>query len=88
LPRACLSEAAEADILLLYVEQEKQHLGALLDAGAALGAGKWVCLCSPHLWPFLRNHPRVRSFDNVAEAVRITGIPLPPPIVCFLQLRT
>jgi hypothetical protein len=66
----CLREAAESDVLVLYAEEPEQHFGALLECGAALGAGKQVFLVSPHPWPFLRNHPRVRSFDSIAEAVR------------------
>jgi hypothetical protein len=58
------------DVLVLYVEKPEQHFGALLECGASLGAGKWVFLILPHPWPFLRNHPRCRSFDNLAEAVR------------------
>jgi hypothetical protein len=57
-------------VLVLYAEGQEQHFGALLECGAALGAGRWVFLISPHPWPFLRNHPRCRSFDNLAEAVR------------------
>jgi hypothetical protein len=66
----CLKEAAECDVLVLYAEQEDRHFGALLECGATLGAGKWVFLIAPHPWPFLRNHPRCRSFENLAEAVR------------------
>jgi hypothetical protein len=66
----CLREAAECDVLVLYAEEPEQHFGALLECGSALGAGKWVFLVSPHPWPFLRNHPRCRSFENLAEAVR------------------
>jgi hypothetical protein len=66
----CLKEAAECDVLVLYAEEQEQHFGALLESGAALAAGKSVFLISPHPWPFLRNHPRCRSFDNLAEAVR------------------
>jgi hypothetical protein len=43
--------------------------GSLLEAGAALGAGKRVYLVSPHDWPFLRHHPRVKSFPDLAAAV-------------------
>jgi hypothetical protein len=66
----CLKEAAESDVLVLYAEEPEQHFGALLECGASLGAGKWVFVIAPHAWPFLRNHPRCRSFENLAEAVR------------------
>jgi hypothetical protein len=67
----CLREAAQSDIVLLYVppDEERRQFGSLLEAGAALGAGRWVYLVSPHPWPFLRNNPRVRSFDTLAAAV-------------------
>ena len=42
----CLKEAAECDVLLLFAERREQHFGALLECGAALGAGKWVFLIS------------------------------------------
>jgi hypothetical protein len=66
----CIDEAADCDVLILYVEDGEQHFGALLEAGAALGAGREVFLVSPKPWAFLRNHPRCRSFDNLAEAIR------------------
>jgi hypothetical protein len=56
-------------VLLLYVQPGENHLGALLECGAALGAGKWVYLVSPHEWPFLRNHPQVRNFATLEAAV-------------------
>jgi hypothetical protein len=65
----CLREAGECTVLLLYVREDETHFGALLEAGAALAHGKRVFLVSPHEWPFLRNHPRVRSFDSIEAAV-------------------
>jgi hypothetical protein len=65
----CLREAAECDVLLLYVLEGEQHFGALLETAAALANDKRVFLVSPHPWPFLRNHPRVRSFDTLQAAV-------------------
>jgi hypothetical protein len=56
-------------VLLLYVREDEQHFGALLETAAALSAGKRVFLISPHPWPFLRNHPLVRSFDTLEAAV-------------------
>jgi hypothetical protein len=46
-----------------------RHFGALLEAGAALGAGKHVFLVSHHPWPFLRHHPKCRSFETLADAI-------------------
>jgi hypothetical protein len=39
----CIREAATCDLLLLYVRPDENHLGALVECGSALGAGKWVC---------------------------------------------
>ena len=41
----CLIEAANCDILLLCMHNGENHFGSLLEAGAALGAGKMVYLC-------------------------------------------
>jgi hypothetical protein len=66
----CLEQAAAADILLLYVDREDaRHFGSLIEAGAALGAGKQVFVVAPHPWPFLRNHSQCRSFKTLADAV-------------------
>ncbi len=66
---ACINDAASGDVLLLYAKDDERQFGALLEAGAALGAGKQVYIVSPHPWPFLRNHPRCRSFDTLESAV-------------------
>jgi hypothetical protein len=34
-----------------------------------VGAGGQLYLVSPHDWPFLRHHPRCRSFKTLADAV-------------------
>jgi hypothetical protein len=44
-------------------------LARLLETGAALAAGKMIYLVSPHPWQFLRNHPRVKSFRRLEDAV-------------------
>jgi hypothetical protein len=67
---ACLKEATAADVVLLVAFDGESHFGALLEAGAALAAGKRVFLVSPHAWDFLRHHPCCRSFDSVADAVQ------------------
>jgi hypothetical protein len=65
----CLREAMECDVLLLYAQEEERQNGALLECGAALAAGRQVYLVSPYPWAFLRNHPRVKSFDTLDAAV-------------------
>lgn len=65
----CLREAAAADVLLLYAQEDERQFGCLLECGAALASGRTVYLVSPHPWPFLRNHPRVVSFDRLDQAV-------------------
>jgi hypothetical protein len=57
-------------VLLFYAEPGRQQFGALLECGSALGAGKAVYLVAPHVeWPFLRNHPRVKSFSNLSDCL-------------------
>jgi hypothetical protein len=68
----CMRQAAAADIALFYAEPQEKHFGALLECGAALSAGKTVYLIAPaaeHEWPFLRNHPRVKSFSTLRGAI-------------------
>jgi hypothetical protein len=66
----CLQEASEANIVLLYCqEDDAPQFGSIMEAASALSHGKWCYLVSPHPWPFLRNHPRCRSFKTLAEAV-------------------
>jgi hypothetical protein len=65
----CIADATAADVLLLFAKEDERQFGALLECGAALGAGKQVYVVSPHPWPFLRNNPRVRSFATLADAV-------------------
>jgi hypothetical protein len=59
---ACLLDAVNADVLLLYAAEDERHFGSLLEA-------KWVYLVAPHDWPFLRNHPLVRVFTTLEAAV-------------------
>jgi hypothetical protein len=64
----CCREAAAADITLMFAGAEERQNGALLEVGAALGAGKWVYLISPHDWSW-KHHPRVRVFKDLASAI-------------------
>jgi hypothetical protein len=66
----CFREAADADILLLYCnDDDERHFGSLLEAGAALAGGAMIYRVAPHPWDFLRHHPRVRTFPSLASAV-------------------
>jgi hypothetical protein len=64
----CIREAAAADVLLLFALEDKRQCGALLEAGAALAAGRRVYVVSPHQWSF-RHHSRVRNFRSLESAV-------------------
>jgi hypothetical protein len=66
----CVNEAAAADITLLYAAKDERQMGSLIEAGAALAAGKQIFLVSPHPWSW-RHHERVRSFDSLAKAVEV-----------------
>jgi hypothetical protein len=67
----CVSEAARADFVLLYCEPGEVLKGALIEAGAALAAGKCVrCVGTcENLSPVLRYHPGWFEFGSVAEAL-------------------
>jgi hypothetical protein len=52
----------------MYARDDERQMGALLEAGACLGAGKWLFLVTPHDWSF-KHHPRCRSFPTLAAAV-------------------
>jgi hypothetical protein len=67
----CCREAAEADITLMFACAEERQMGALIEVGSALGAGKRVYLVSPHDWSW-KHHPRVRVFDTLEAAVTAT----------------
>jgi hypothetical protein len=64
----CCTLAASADICLFLALPGEQHCGALLEAGAALGAGKRVYAVSAVAFSFLA-HPRTRRFATLASAV-------------------
>ena len=65
----CVREASASDVVLLYAREDERQMGALIEAGAALGAGKTVYLVAPWAgWSF-QHHPRVRCFDTLEAAV-------------------
>jgi hypothetical protein len=64
----CITEAADADIVLFYAAQDERQCGALIEIGAALSAGKQVFVVSPYAWTFA-HHLQSRTFAAVADAV-------------------
>jgi hypothetical protein len=64
-----ISGTWDADVLLLYYQSTEKQFGSLLECGAALGAGKWVYLVTDIALPFLSNHPKVRTFTSLANAI-------------------
>jgi hypothetical protein len=65
---ACVEQARDADILLAFCGAEENQNGALIEVGAALGAGKMVYLICEHDWSW-RHHPNVRRFATLEAAV-------------------
>ena len=59
---------AAADITLMFAQEGERQMGALVEAGACLGAGKRLYLVTPHAWSF-QHHPRVRNFKTDTQAV-------------------
>jgi hypothetical protein len=64
----CVDEASTADICLFVCNEGETACGALLEAGAALAAGKQVFVVS-HYWFSFFEHPRCRRFDSLADAI-------------------
>lgn len=64
----CIREATEADICLFVCNEGETACGQLLEAGAALAAGKRVFVVSPYEWTF-STHPRCRIFNTLADAI-------------------
>jgi hypothetical protein len=67
--KACIEDAARADVLVLVAFEDERQFGALLETGSALGNGRQVFVISPHPWPFLKHHPRVRAFNTIEGAI-------------------
>ena len=71
LARRCIDEAKAADSLLLYCEPGEVLKGALIEAGAALAAGKvvrQVGTCVNDL-SALSSHPLWKRYDTLGEAL-------------------
>lgn len=66
---ACVDDVIKADVLILYCKADERQFGSLLECGAALAGFKQIFLVAAAEWAFLRNHPRVRSFDTLEQAI-------------------
>ena len=67
----CLRQASEASVCLLYLQRNTVAFGSLVEAGATLGSGGWCYVASDDGVPaFLANHPRVRVFPKLSDAIR------------------
>ena len=52
----------------MFAQEGERQMGALVEAGECLGAGKRLYLVTPHAWSF-QHHPRVRNFKTIEQAV-------------------
>lgn len=73
----CIAEARDADIVLLYVEHGEEHKGAMVEAGAALGAGKHVVYVGPDDFSSSTHHPNVIMFRSLSDALRYIDVVVP-----------
>lgn len=73
LAERCISEAAEADLTILYCEPNETLKGALLEVGAALAAGKQVRQVGdcPSISRVFRKHKNWSECSTVDEALAI-----------------
>lgn len=65
----CIREASQADVLILYREEGEILKGALIEAGAALAAGKPVHAVGCGEFNFVR-HPLVTQYPTLEKALR------------------
>jgi hypothetical protein len=65
----CVSEASEADVVLVYAAADERQNGALVEMGAALASGAQVYLVTDNDWS-TKHHPAVRCFKTLADAVQ------------------
>jgi hypothetical protein len=66
----CLSEAASATVLIMYVEPGETHKGSLVELGATLAAGAPVLWVGPEVGS-VRRHRAVTVCQTVESAVAI-----------------
>jgi hypothetical protein len=72
---SCVSEAAAANIMLVYVERDDELRGAYVEMGVAIANQRRVMLVNPHRVRVsdVVNHPLVTEFealDKALEAIR------------------
>lgn len=65
-------DIAASDVLVVYAEPDEHLRGALVEAGIALGLGKWVVLIGEHYdygtWQF---HSRVVKANSISHAFTV-----------------
>lgn len=64
----CISEAANADLLIAYHEADEQWKGAYIEIGAALTSGIPVYVCGRPAGTFV-NHPLVTYASDPSDAL-------------------
>jgi hypothetical protein len=55
-------------VLLFVNGEDEQACGALIEASAALAAGRQLFVVSPDAWTF-SHHPNCRNFSALADAI-------------------
>jgi len=94
LAQLCVTEAAEADVLVLYCQPEEVLKGVLIEVGAALAQGKEVrCIGdSPSINPMWRKHRLWSTYPSIESALVapiITAKPADPvmdELVTYLEI--
>jgi len=75
LAASCIVEAASADAVLLYLENDEVSCGALLEAGAALANGAVVISVSCRsVSRVFAHHPNWREASDLDSAIRLLGL--------------
>ena len=72
LARRCIKESAICDFLVLYIESNDILKGALIEVGAALGAGKEVRFVEANhttLKTIFKHHSLWKEFNSIDEAL-------------------
>jgi len=64
----CIDEARECDVLLFVNGEDEQACGVLIEACAALAAGRQLFVVSPGAPPF-SHHPNCRNFSALPDAI-------------------